>query len=123
MKMSHVCNQKSYFEYGNPLISLAIIVGLLICHCGCYCPHIIPDQYMGPIGWLYRFLVYTHPVAIQITYHVALVVHFAEAVYSIHLMNSKGITDFSTRVKWFIQTLLFGFNSLHFLVKYKAKNT
>nr|CAB3267084.1 transmembrane protein 254-like [Phallusia mammillata] len=38
----------------------------------------------------------------------ALLIHFAEALYSIHLTSKYGITDNLTRFKWFVQTLLFG---------------
>ena len=114
-------NPATYFKLANPFLTVLTIVGMTLCHLGCYNPKIVPDQYLGPIGWFYRFLVYTHPMAIQVVYHSAVAVHFGEAFYSIHLAKVKGITDQTTQFKWFFQTLVVGISSLYFLINYTPK--
>ena len=114
---------EKYFKYANPFTYMLVIVGMTTCHLGCYNPHAVPDQYMGPIGWLFRYLVYSHPLAIQVIYHSAIIVHVGEAIYSLHVAKSKGITDSATRLKWFLQTLLLGFGSLRLLLPYTPKKS
>jgi len=111
----------TFFKYANPYLAVLTIVGMTMCHLGCYNPQAIPDQYLGPIGWVYRFLVYTHPMTIQVIYHSAVAVHIGEAFYSLHVMNKKGITDRLTKFKWFVQTLVLGIGSLRFLLNYNPK--
>nr|CAB3267085.1 transmembrane protein 254-like [Phallusia mammillata] len=112
----------TFFKSPHILWMFLVLAGMFLCHCGCYRPQSVPDKHMGPVGALYRLLVYTYPSAIQVIYHCALLIHFAEALYSIHLTSKYGITDKSTRFKWFVQTLLFGVFSLTLMENQSTKD-
>ena len=108
-------DSSTYFKYAHPGIAAAVIFGMSLTHFGCFNPHVVPDQYMGPVGWLFRYCAYTHPMIIQVIYFLAWCAHVVEACYSIHLTKKKKITDPLTRFKWFFQTLIFGYGSLYYL--------
>ena len=112
---------KSYFKHTNPLISFLVIAGMTLCHLGCYYPHVVPDEYMGPIGWMYRYLAYSKPFLLFIIYYCAIVAHLAEGFYALYLTKKKGIIDPFTRLKWFIQTTALGIFSLSFLIEYNPE--
>uniref|UniRef100_A0A3B4F661 Transmembrane protein 254 n=1 Tax=Pundamilia nyererei TaxID=303518 RepID=A0A3B4F661_9CICH len=50
-------------------------------------------------------------------------IHLCEALVALKLCSNKGIKDMSTRCLWFIQTFLFGFASLHLLIKYDPERS
>ena len=110
-------DSKSYFKQTNPIVAIMVVSGMILCHLGCFNPKIVPHQYMGPIGWLYEYLVYSQPIAIQLIYFSAVAVHIAEGFYALHLSKKKGIVDTVARFKWFIQTSILGIFSLSYLIK------
>ncbi|XP_056387371.1 transmembrane protein 254 isoform X2 [Hyla sarda] len=50
---------------------------------------------------------------------LAWAVHAAEALYTVRLCSTKGITDPGARMQWLMQTFLFGIASLSLLLAYK----
>ena len=115
-------NKKSHFELCAPHILYSSVIGMLFLHFSCYHPHLVPDQYLGPIGQLHRYMAYENSMVIQYVYHIVLVIHVIEAIITIFLTKSKGITDFSARFKWFLQTVFCAFLSLRLLLAYKPKD-
>ena len=112
-------SDSKHFERPSLPLCTAILVGMGLCHLGCYNPTLVPDEYMGPVGALYRYFVYTKPATIQVIYHLALAIHFCEACYGVTLARRKGITDLTAQLKWFVSTCLFGGGSLYKLHKFK----
>lgn len=49
-------------------------------------------------------------------------IYFLNTLFTFSCSN-KGIKDMSTRCLWFIQTFLFGFASLHLLIKYDPERS
>ncbi|XP_022098609.1 uncharacterized protein LOC110983570 isoform X7 [Acanthaster planci] len=80
-----------------------------------FAPHMVPLQYFGPVGPLYRFLIRTNTWnAVMVS---ALLLHASEAIYSWYLCRRKGIEGLA-RVKWFVSTAVFGGASLYELHRY-----
>ena len=70
-----------HFELPSLPLCTAILVGMSLCHFGCYNPTLVPDEYMGPVGALYRYFVYTRPATIQVIYHLALAIHLKQSPF------------------------------------------
>nr|XP_009862097.1 transmembrane protein 254-like [Ciona intestinalis] len=109
-----------YFEKASFGVYTVILSGMALCHLGCYSPHVVPDEYMGFVGSLFRFVTYTHPMLIQLIYHAAVFVHFGEAFLAIKMARQKKITDRLTQLKWFAQTVFLGIGSLRLLMSYES---
>uniref|UniRef100_A0A674IH90 Transmembrane protein 254 n=1 Tax=Terrapene triunguis TaxID=2587831 RepID=A0A674IH90_9SAUR len=80
-----------------------------------FLPSTIPYENLGPFGHFTKYLVDNHPKLFWLAWGI----HIAEALYSIKLCKTKGITDSSVQRRWFIQTFLFGIASLSHLLAYK----
>jgi len=102
----------SFFVTPAPFTCLLVGGGMLLCHLACYSPHLVPENYLFVLKPFYNYVVHTKPILIQIIYHGALMVHIAEALYSVRSTLQCGVTDGVARFKWFMQTLLFGVFSL-----------
>nr|KAF6459414.1 transmembrane protein 254 [Rousettus aegyptiacus] len=55
-------------------------------------------------------------------YWLAWLIHVGEALYSMVLCRSKGITNGRAQLLWFLQTLLLGIASLSILIAYRPKH-
>ncbi|XP_078284516.1 transmembrane protein 254 isoform X1 [Rhinoraja longicauda] len=84
-------------------------------------PQSIPYKSLGLWGNLSKHLVDNYHPLLFTGYRLAWLIHVAEALYSIKLCSDKGITNSCTRIKWVLQTLLFGFTSLQHLLSYKPE--
>ncbi|XP_026566831.1 transmembrane protein 254 [Pseudonaja textilis] len=112
-------NPATYFRRSRPFFVAVIAGAMLYYGCAVLAPLIIPYDSLGPLGRFTRYLQENHRTVFRGGYAVAWLIHVGEACLSIWLCNKKGITDSKTQLLWFIQTLLFGFASLYFLVVYK----
>ncbi|TFK09498.1 Forkhead box protein I1-ema [Platysternon megacephalum] len=84
-----------------------------------FLPSTIPYENLGQLGHITKYLVDNHPKLLYNGFWLAWGIHIAEALYSIKLCKTKGITDSSVQRRWFIQTFLFGIASLSHLLAYK----
>ncbi|XP_073542108.1 transmembrane protein 254 isoform X1 [Phyllobates terribilis] len=82
-------------------------------------PEQVPYEQLGPVGSFSQYMVKNYYIVLYYGYWVSWAIHIAEALYSLPLCSSKGITDSGARVLWFIQTFLFGIASLSLLLTYK----
>ena len=109
-----------YFELPNLLVGASIVVGMGLSHLNCYHPELVPIE----IQMLQQFFTNNTRVADEnqsfcSRYHSALAVHFIEACFSVILASRRGITDFTTQLKWFASTLVFGGGSLYKLYNFE----
>nr|XP_032642273.1 transmembrane protein 254 isoform X4 [Chelonoidis abingdonii] len=72
-----------------------------------FLPSTIPYENLGQFGHFTKYLVDKHPRLLYNGFWLAWGIHIAEALYSIKLCKTKGITDSSVQRRWFIQTFLF----------------
>ncbi|XP_050816318.1 transmembrane protein 254 isoform X2 [Gopherus flavomarginatus] len=72
-----------------------------------FLPSTIPYENLGQLGHVTKYLVDRHPKLLYNGFWLAWGIHIAEALYSIKLCKTKGITDSSVQRRWFIQTFLF----------------
>ncbi|XP_076830368.1 transmembrane protein 254 [Brachyhypopomus gauderio] len=82
-------------------------------------PERIPYASLGPLGAISKHLVNEHYGVLYMGWWLSWVVHVFEALVALKVCSDKGINSPSTRLLWFIQTVLFGFASLGLLLKYK----
>ncbi|PKK28289.1 transmembrane protein 254 [Columba livia] len=82
-------------------------------------PSTIPYRYLGIFGTFLNYLVENHHKWVCYGFWISWLIHVVEALYSVKLCQSKGITDPVAQFQWFIQTLLFGYASFGLLVCYK----
>uniref|UniRef100_A0A674IJE5 Transmembrane protein 254 n=1 Tax=Terrapene triunguis TaxID=2587831 RepID=A0A674IJE5_9SAUR len=101
------------------LSTLALYSAETCCAQGFFLPSTIPYENLGPFGHFTKYLVDNHPKLLYNGFWLAWGIHIAEALYSIKLCKTKGITDSSVQRRWFIQTFLFGIASLSHLLAYK----
>uniref|UniRef100_A0A0N4ZQU6 Short-chain dehydrogenase/reductase family 16C member 6 n=1 Tax=Parastrongyloides trichosuri TaxID=131310 RepID=A0A0N4ZQU6_PARTI len=81
---------------------------------------ILPLDYLGTVGtFLARFENEWNYIA-EYTNIFAIVAHFGEAFFAMHLCSSLKLTT-DASILWFFQTLLLGFPSLTILLKKKSK--
>ncbi|XP_026876762.2 transmembrane protein 254 [Electrophorus electricus] len=82
-------------------------------------PDQVPYASLGPLGAISKHLVNEYYGVLYKGWWLAWVVHVFESLVALKLCSDKGINSPSTRLLWFIQTILFGFASLGLLLKYK----
>ncbi|CAK8690832.1 unnamed protein product [Clavelina lepadiformis] len=116
-------NNSTYFRKPNIVVAVLLLAGMTMLHFGSFSPNSVPHAYLGPIGLLYTFLAFTHPWAIRSIYGFAVTGHIVGAISTLYLTKKKGISDSTTRFKWFIQTLIFGIGSSSLLKAYSLKKS
>uniref|UniRef100_A0A8D0HAB5 Transmembrane protein 254 n=1 Tax=Sphenodon punctatus TaxID=8508 RepID=A0A8D0HAB5_SPHPU len=84
-------------------------------------PERVPYDRLGQFGRFTKYLVDHHYKLLKNGFWLAWGLHVAEALYSVKLCKTKGITDSSTQQRWFIQTFLFGIASLSHLLAYRTQ--
>ncbi|XP_056387370.1 transmembrane protein 254 isoform X1 [Hyla sarda] len=82
-------------------------------------PTQVPYEQLGPIGSFAQYMVKNHYGTLYNGFWLAWAVHAAEALYTVRLCSTKGITDPGARMQWLMQTFLFGIASLSLLLAYK----
>ncbi|XP_062987746.1 transmembrane protein 254 [Elgaria multicarinata webbii] len=111
----------TYFQRASPFWMVLIAAGMSYYGWAVISPSTIPYDYLGPLATLTKYLVKNHNIVFQLGYVIAWMVHVWEAFYALKLCKTKGITDFSTQLWWFVQTFLFGVASLHYLLQYEPQ--
>ncbi|XP_066478021.1 transmembrane protein 254 [Tiliqua scincoides] len=97
---------------------VAIATGLAFYTWAVFAPHSFPHTYLGPFGTFMKYMIDNHNTLLKIGYVGCWLIHVAEAFISFKLFEVKGITDTVTKLKWFIQTIFFGFGSFGLLLAY-----
>eukprot|EP00058_Branchiostoma_floridae_P006020 XP_002591508.1 hypothetical protein BRAFLDRAFT_247309 [Branchiostoma floridae] len=85
-----------------------------------YAPQSVPWYMLGPVGTLTQHLIKNYPAQLYKGFWVAWGIHTVEAVIAAILTGVKNIGGV-TRLKWIVQTQLFGLASLYMLILYKPK--
>ncbi|XP_077988072.1 transmembrane protein 254-like [Glandiceps talaboti] len=111
--------QSDYFVVTPTRWIILITFGMSFFTLTCFRPDLIPYKYLGPFGTFDKYLVDNHSQLLRQGYVLAWGIHITESFLTIPMCRKRRITDVSARVKWFVQTLLFGIGSLHYLMKYK----
>ncbi|KAM4032305.1 transmembrane protein 254 [Anomaloglossus baeobatrachus] len=109
----------SYFQRVGVLWMAAITLSMGFFTWTVFWPAQVPYEQLGPLGSVAQYMVKNYYIVLYYGYWVSWGIHIAEALYSLRLCSSKGITDSGARVLWFIQTFLFGIASLSLLLTYK----
>ncbi|XP_074855518.1 transmembrane protein 254 [Carettochelys insculpta] len=84
-----------------------------------FLPSVMPYHNLGLLGHVTKYLIDNHPKLLYSGFWIVWSIHVTEALYTIKLCKTKGITDNSVRYQWFIQTCAFGMASLFHLLIYK----
>uniref|UniRef100_A0A8C5R3A3 Transmembrane protein 254 n=1 Tax=Leptobrachium leishanense TaxID=445787 RepID=A0A8C5R3A3_9ANUR len=111
----------SYFRTANVFWMAVITLSMGYFTASVFIPEYLPLDKMGPLGSFTEYLVTNYSSVLYYGYWWAWTIHVVEALYSIRLCSSKGITDTEAKMKWLIQTFLFGIASLSILLNYKPK--
>uniref|UniRef100_A0A8C5R0C9 Transmembrane protein 254 n=1 Tax=Leptobrachium leishanense TaxID=445787 RepID=A0A8C5R0C9_9ANUR len=124
----------SYFRTANVFWMAVITLSMGYFTASVFIPEYLPLDKMGPLGSFTEYLVTNYSSVLYYGYWWAWTIHVVEALYSIRLcralfpsgtqtvaFGSKGITDTEAKMKWLIQTFLFGIASLSILLNYKPK--
>ncbi|XP_073542109.1 transmembrane protein 254 isoform X2 [Phyllobates terribilis] len=109
----------SYFKRASILWMAVISLAMGFFTWTVFWPEQVPYEQLGPVGSFSQYMVKNYYIVLYYGYWVSWAIHIAEALYSLPLCSSKGITDSGARVLWFIQTFLFGIASLSLLLTYK----
>ncbi|KAG9469031.1 transmembrane protein 254 [Eleutherodactylus coqui] len=109
----------SYFQRAGVLWMAVITLSMGFFTWILFWPAHVPYEQLGPLGSLAHYLVKNHYTTLYHGFWIAWALHLAEALYSLRLCSTKGITDLGARLQWFIQTFLFGIASLSLLLSYK----
>ncbi|XP_060622836.2 transmembrane protein 254-like [Anolis sagrei] len=112
-------NPATYFRR-TPLILMLLIGGVNAYHAWTlFAPQTIPYDKLGPLGTLTKYLLEHYNTQLRIWFVTVWILHALWAFIVLKLCKEKGITDHTTQVRWFAQTITFGLNSLFFLWIYK----
>ncbi|KAK3554141.1 hypothetical protein QTP70_019070 [Hemibagrus guttatus] len=93
-------DDNSYFRRTSLFWIVTVTLSMSYYTWAVFWPQQIPYDTLGPLGDLTQYLV--------------------KEYHGIMYKGDKGINSPSTRLLWFVQTILFGFASLGLLLKYKA---
>merc|ERR1711937_28392 len=105
--------KKAHFFWIAAITGGMTLLGL--CH---YSPESVPHKNLRPIGILTEYLCNEQPVLLAVTWYSAILAHVGEAIYAYKLSSELNI-EFPYRIAWFVQTLLFGYASLHHLIAFR----
>lgn len=83
-------------------------------------PEWVPYEMLGPIGTFMLYLVQNYPTLLAGAFYFTWISHAIEAVYVNKLCEAKQLSD-DVKMKWMIQTFIFGMFSLTLLKAYKPK--
>ncbi|KAM8923866.1 transmembrane protein 254 [Pelodytes ibericus] len=109
----------SYFRRASLLWMAVITLSMGFFTLTVFLPEHVPYDKLGPVGSFSNYMVKNHHSLLYYGYWWAWTVHVVEALYSMRLCSSKGITDSGAKIQWLIQTFLFGIASLSLLLAYK----
>ncbi|XP_035693710.1 transmembrane protein 254-like isoform X2 [Branchiostoma floridae] len=109
-----------FFRRASPFWMSFITVGFTIFGFAVYAPQSVPWYMLGPVGTLTQHLIKNYPAQLYKGFWVAWGIHTVEAVIAAILTGVKNIGGV-TRLKWIVQTQLFGLASLYMLILYKPK--
>jgi len=113
---------RNYFQSPHPMWWAIVPGGLYICFMSWYNPAYVQTMwYLGPVATLAHHLGTQYTTVMFLVNLFAWFAHAGEALYATQLCTQKGITDPKTVIKWLVQTFVFGFFSLKFLLKYKPR--
>ncbi|CAH1245804.1 TMEM254 [Branchiostoma lanceolatum] len=112
--------EEPFFRLASPFWMSFIGVGFTIFGFAVFAPQSVPWPMLGPLGTLTQHLIKNYPVQLYRGFWVAWGIHTVEAVIAAVLTTMKNI-DGITRLKWIVQTQLFGLASLYMLILYKPK--
>ncbi|XP_078721328.1 transmembrane protein 254 isoform X2 [Lampetra fluviatilis] len=96
----------------------AICLGLGLYTTVVLAPKSIPYESLGFFGSFLQYLTVNHYSKLYFGYYLTWIIHGVEALYTYKLAGDKGLTA-PTRLKWSLQTLLFGIFSLKYLNAYQ----
>ncbi|XP_078459614.1 transmembrane protein 254 [Lampetra planeri] len=96
----------------------AICLGLGLYTTVVLAPKSIPYESLGFFGSFLQYLTVNHYSKLYFGYYLTWIIHGVEALYTYKLASDKGLTA-PTRLKWSLQTLLFGIFSLKYLNAYQ----
>ncbi|XP_003458743.2 transmembrane protein 254 [Oreochromis niloticus] len=114
---------RDYFQRTRLFWMVTLSVALIYFACTVFAPDVVPFELLGPFGTFSKNLAYNHPDLLYKGWCLTCAIHLSEALVALKLCSNKGIKDMSTRCLWFIQTFLFGFASLHLLIKYDPERS
>merc|ERR1711894_184201 len=109
-----------YFRYPGIVWIALVPAGLSLLTVATLKPEWIPYDTLGPVGTLTLYLVKNFPSVLTGTCITAWLLHVGEAVYANQLCEEKQLSD-GAKLKWTIQTFLYGMFSLKHLVYYEPK--
>ncbi|KAI5107899.1 transmembrane protein 254 [Silurus meridionalis] len=110
----------SYFRRASLFWIVTVTLSMSYYTWAVFWPQKLPYDTLGPLGAFTKYLVKEYHSFMYKGWWLAWAVHLCEALVALKVCSDKGIDSPSTRLLWFVQTLLFGFASLALLLKYKA---
>ncbi|XP_019627823.1 PREDICTED: transmembrane protein 254-like isoform X3 [Branchiostoma belcheri] len=113
-------DSEPFFRRASPFWMSFIGVGFTVFGFAVYAPQSVPWSMLGPVGTLVQYLIKNYPVQLYRGFWIAWGIHTTEAVIAAILTTMKNIGGV-TRLKWIVQTQLFGLASLYMLILYKPK--
>lgn len=111
----------TYFRYTKLHWMVLITTGMALYSWAIFSPQTFPYTFLGPIGTMVKYMVDNHLTLFKIGYYGSWVIHVAEAFISFKIFEAKGITDPVAQLKWFVQTIFFGFGSFGLLLAYNPQ--
>ncbi|XP_019627822.1 PREDICTED: transmembrane protein 254-like isoform X2 [Branchiostoma belcheri] len=115
-----MADSEPFFRVISPFWMSLIAVGITAFGFAVYAPQSVPWSMLGPVGTLVQYLIKNYPVQLYRGFWIAWGIHTTEAVIAAILTTMKNIGGV-TRLKWIVQTQLFGLASLYMLILYKPK--
>ncbi|XP_020658199.2 transmembrane protein 254 [Pogona vitticeps] len=111
----------NYFRRIHPLLIALSVLIILYANWIVFLPATIPYDCLGVLGTFSKYLVENYYKLLKTGYWLSVVSLLVEGLYAVKLCREKGITDVSTQLQWFVQTLLLGAPSLFYLLRYKRQ--
>ncbi|XP_046885221.1 transmembrane protein 254 [Hypomesus transpacificus] len=108
-----------YFKRTSLFWIITVTLSMGYFTCVVFMPEHVPYDNLGPLGSLSKYLVHNHHELMVQGWWAAWAIHVFEALVAMRICRAKGIAGPTTRLLWFVQTILFGFASLGLLIKYK----
>ncbi|XP_071950233.1 transmembrane protein 254-like isoform X2 [Antedon mediterranea] len=111
-----------YFRLPSVFWMVSVSSGIALLTLATFTPAVVPHEYLGPIGWLTRYLVNEWPAILNILMVFTIASHTVEACCAVNTAKNKSIEN-PARRKWLISVFVFGYFSYRHLLAYKPNKS
>lgn len=113
-----VQHRHAHFVFTTTFVAFLCVSGVALLTVSYVAPAYLPYDYLGPLGWLLKYLMINHPIIHTIGFYATVGIHIIEGMVAFKIAWESNLC-LSSALSWLIQTTIVGFPSLNALKDYR----